>query len=237
MSVLNVTDNRNETGAFAVTGAIGGGVVYATKFAGETGAISRSSVGTFVGTGGVGTFVLKRGHYLFQAVDSVGPSAIFYLPITSSVEAFATRCREAIASRIRLLNLEGITGVHLHFSPNETVVEYPCVFLHIRDVQETNNTTGSTNGTTDWGHATRVTIAHRVDPRDAAPMPDFESWRQAVRHAFDRQRLPGVSEVKYTEFEPGSVAQPYSTGTDSYLMTGSDFTIRCITREPRGFGQ
>ena len=238
MSVtLSVTDNRTESGAFAVTGATGGGTVFATAFRGETGSIGRVSIGTFTGTGGTSTFSLKRGHYLFQAVDTLAESALFYLPITNQTLSFATRCREAIAARLLLLALPKIKGIHQHFSPNETLATYPCIFVHVRDVQESNITIGGTNATTDWGHSIRITLADRVDPRDSKPLPEFELWREKIRHAFDRQRLPGVPQVNYTEYVPGTLAQPYVTPSDSYLMTGSDLTIRCITREQRGFGQ
>lgn len=237
---LSVVDNLDLTATFTVTGSSGSGSVIATRFRGIEGPQTASStVWSFTGDGASSPTAMIPGHYFFQAIQGTNTSPIVYKAIQDTNLAEATANRAAVQARIQLLALDGINdNVVVQFKPNDMTVQYPVVFVTIPDgAGETY--AGGANSMTDWGHPVRVLIADRQDMIQDSESSHFDTWRQAIRRAFDGQRLPGANRVKITLVEPGPVVmkmRPLYATTDPYQLLGSEMTIRCITRETKGFG-
>lgn len=237
---LTVRDNLDLTATFTVTGSSGAGSVIATRFRGIEGPQTASStVWSFTGDGASSPTTMIPGHYFFQAIQGGNTSPIVYQAIQDPTPAESVLCRNAVQDRIKLLALDGINNnVVVQFKPNDMTVQYPVVFVTIPDGSGETDA-GGANSITDWGHPVRVLIADRQDLIQDSESSHFDAWRQQIRRAFDGQRLPGQPRVKMTRVEPGPIVvklRPLYAVQDAYQLLGSELTIRCITRETKGFG-
>lgn len=237
---LIVRDNLDLTATITVSGSSGAGSVIATKFRGVEGLQTAvATVWNFTGDGSSTPVTMTPGHYFFQAIQGTNTSPLVYQTIQDTALAEATACRNAVQARIKLLALQGINNnVVVQFKPNDLNAQYPVVFVTIPDGGGETDT-GGANSITDWGHPVRVLIADRQDMIQDSEAAHFDQWRQQIRHAFDRQRLPGQVRVKMTRVEPGPVVmklRPLYATAEAYQLLGSEMTIRCITREVQGFG-
>ena len=239
---LLVTDNGDATATFTVAGSSGSGTVVASWFRGREGQqTAYSTVWSFSGDGSSSATAMTPGHYFFFAKEGANLSPLVYQSVQDPNDAQAVACRKAVSARIKLLALDGIwNNVVLQFKPNDLAVSYPVVFVTLPEGGGETDT-GGTNATTDWGHPVRVLIADRLDMQMDDQHGHFDMWRQQIRHAFDRQRLPGVTRVKLTRVEPGAMVQRFQVlnadGGQAYQLVGSELVIRCITRELQGFGE
>lgn len=231
---LTVIDNFNGATATATVTNTAGEVVnvYTSPFTGYPGSLPAWTLsGTRAGDGTL-TLNLSPGYYWAYAMaDQMELSNLVYFQVSSSAEAWATLVRRAIRARILTLGLP-IADVYEQWTPDESNVTFPCVMLTVENVMETREQVMSLR--TDIGRPTRVMICDRQDKYDHARLPDYEMWRQKIERSFSEQQLfvAGVQTV-VCKIEYDAIVQPE---LPKYQFMVSEFVIRTITREPRGFG-
>ena len=234
---LSVADNEDGTASVTVAGSPGPGTVLAAPFTGREGGLVWAPVWAFAADGSAAV-TTAPGHYVWLAAAGADLSGPVYQSVADPAPALAEQCLRAVAARVQLLGLSRIGDrVYVRAEAKDLNVSYPCAFVCPPAAAEAGGADAGTNLRSDWGHPVRVTVADRKHPdRGDQTLPDFARWRQQVFRAFDRERLPGVPAVLQTLVEPGPVMQFHVTREGEYSLAATELTVRCVARQPRGFG-
>ena len=236
---LSVTwlDSADGTGGVAtVAGSAGAAVaVWAMPMAdGELFA----QIGTRTGDGPLTLALRPRLYWLYAAA---GPTVTPVLGVhaTDGLAKLPTRCRAAVAARIRSIGLLTPAGdplpvVEQMFPDDATLPErYPCVILSADGTTETDGPSG-TWAADDKGYPVKVHVCDRNGvPPDHRMLPVYEAWRYGIERAFAGQFLPGVPESGSCTVEPYLIVDPNSA---VYQFLVSALLVRCFCRVPRGLG-
>ena len=196
-----------------------------------------SQAGSRVGDGPV-TLALAPRLYWLYAASAGSVSTVVGVHVTDGNAKAPTRCRAAVAARIRALGLTTPGGATMpvieQMYPDEaTISTYPCVVLSVDGATETDGPNG-TWAADDRGFPVKVQICDRNGvPPDHRMLPTYESWRYAIERAFAGQYLPGVPESGSCTIEPYLIADP---AMPQYQFFVSGMLVRCFCRVPRGLG-
>jgi len=239
---LSVTDNGDSTVGLAVAGGTASGVVRAAAFTGREGPLAWADVWTFAADGASPPVAVPPAHYVWAAVAGGDVSPPVYQSVADPAPALAEQCLRQVAARVQLLALPRIGGTRVYVRADvlDANLSYPCVVVYPPAEAETPGPDGGTNTRSDWGHPVRVVAVDRKHPSQGdAILPDFAQWRQQLFRAFDREALPGVSggAVLQTVVEPGPVLRFFASAPGKeYSLAATELTVRCVARQPRGFG-
>ena len=234
---LATTDNRDGTGmTAAVAGSSGGSVtVWAMPMADN---VPFALIATRTGNGTLPLPLLPHLYWLYAA-EGAAVTPVQGGSATDGLAKTPTRCRAAVAARVRTLGLTDPSNgrplpVHEQLYPDETGVQtYPCVILSVEGSTETVGNNG-TFAADDKGYPVKLMVADRLgSPPDHSRLPVYEAWRYAIERAFDGQYLPGVPESAECKVEPYLIADP---AMPQYQHFQSGMLIRCFCRVPRGLG-
>lgn len=190
--------------------------------------------GNRVGDGPV-TLTLPPGVWwaYLLAGSAVTPPRLF--TVTDGRESVATRCREAVAARISLLDLPAIdplpalAGIYSQLTPTFSNVTFPAILLTPYGAQEAKGP--GTNSRDEVGYPVVCLICHNAGKFQHDLLPGIERWRYWIDRAFDGQHLPGLAESVRTQVDPQTIIAP-DLLEDARVLSG--LVIRCHTRVPRG---
>jgi hypothetical protein len=238
---LSVMDNGNSTVGLTVTGSTAPGTVSAALFTGQEGALAWSTVWSFSADGTSPPITVAPGHYVWAAFAGPAVSPPVYQSVVDPTPALAEQCLRQVAARIQLLALPRIgSRVYVRADALDANLSYPCVVVYPPAEGEVPGPDGGTNARSDWEHPIRVSVMDRKHPSQGdAILPSFAGWRQQILRAFDREALPGIAggALLQTVVEPGPVMRFYATAPGKeYSLAATELTIRCLARQPRGFG-
>jgi hypothetical protein len=232
---LAVTDSANGGGFTAtITGGTAGAsnqlAYQLTTDLGDqevwTSAGSRSGPGTITGTA-------PKGYRWWRVLSTLGTESVVSnlvrQALTDGADSVLTRCLDAAVATIHGLDLNGVQQVKWMERPDDQVLEFPCVLL--TSWEQVEQLRGGTLQRDDIGHPVLGAIMTRAEVGVEEDKVPLQKWRQAIRRAFINQRLVGVPEVMWCEYEPLGIVQEESA---KYQWKSSNFLLRFITREPRG---
>lgn len=181
---------------------------------------------------GTATIPLRPGVYwAYLLTDAPEVTDPVYFRVTDGLGSVPERCFAAVRDRVRALALPCTERVYDQTFTDDPAVTYPLTIVTRTGDRQSNPATLS--GRDDWGHPVRVILRDKVIRFDQTARAAFDGWRQAVVRAFHNHRLPGVPESVVCRVEFGALIEP-QPGTGGKLV--SEFTVRCVTREPRGLG-
>lgn len=236
---LTVSDNADGTGGVAtIAGSTIGttNTLYRAAVTGDLGAVSFTSTGTRTGDGTIPITDPASGYYWWYVSNSnagvVTISNLVYQRFTDATDSVRKRCRDAIVSQLTLLALDGI-GSRVFGRPiyDEQTVSLPCALVTYQDTPD--QLRGGTNQRDDRGIPIQVFLLTESGLGADAPDGKYTLWRQSAERCFINQRLSGVDEVYTCEIEPAVI---FERELPKYSRVVSAFTVRCVTREVRGFG-
>jgi hypothetical protein len=189
--------------------------------------------GTRVGDGTV-TVTLPPRLYFGAAKSPIDCTTPMPFAIINPADAVATRCRNAVVARIKLLGLNRIgEKVYSHLYPDDSGVEtYPCVVCSSQGLSERMNAAGL-NMLDEKGYPVKVGFYETGRNSDHTVLPELESWREKVARAVMYWQPDSVPESLMTTVEPMVIVEP---GSKEYGLLMGYFVVRVTCREPRGLG-
>jgi hypothetical protein len=190
--------------------------------------------GNRVGDGEI-PLTLTAGVWWAYLLSGTTPTPPQLFGVTDGLESVATRCREAVAARIALLNLSAVgqlpavAGVYSQLTPDFSNVVFPAVILTSYGTQEAKGP--GTNARDEVGYPVVCLVCHNAGKFRHDLLPGVERWRYWIDRAFDGQHLPGLAESVRTQVDPQTIVAPELL-EDARVMSG--LVVRCYTRVPRG---
>lgn len=253
---LSFADAADGTGGtLTITGSTGGATntLYMQRldatWYGDTGWVSE---GSRSGSGTI-TVTCSPGTYLGYVLSVLGSESNVSVPLmfrASDVsESIYFQCLEAVQTRIRLLELEGIAyhnvvtwKAPLLRAVGEEVKKkaaFPVVIISTMD-SETLNADAGTNYRDEIVYAVGVTVISELKD-EYARKPEYDhlttghnrhlKWREAIRRAFINQRLPSVPSVQRCTIQ---LRVPQIAGLLNESLEGSAMVLQFTSRETRG---
>ena len=238
--VLTIADSADGgNGTATVTGATTGttNTLYRQSVDGELGGSTWTSTGSRTSSGTIPIALSAKGYFWWYVLSELAGESVVsnlvYQPLTDGDEAVLTRCIDAIAARLTLLNVTGIgTKIYSRTLPDDPVISYPCTLVCREPTPHQYR--GGSNTRDDIGYPIQVLNMTSDSLRQNSPVERYDLWRQQQERAFREQRLPGVDECQWCEIEPLKILDDQAPAMFSKVVSG--FTIRAVTREVRGFG-
>jgi hypothetical protein len=161
--------------------------------------------------------------------------------VTDGLAKPPTRCRDAVAARVQLLDLPAVgsgdgrldrpRGYYSQIVPDEANAQFPCLVFTCDGLSERKRP--GTNWADEVGYPTRVLVADTNGRVQHAKLPAYEHWRYLLDRAFDNQVLPGVPESIGCTVEP-QVVIDQRLPMYQHLISGLVVWSWC--RVPRGLG-
>lgn len=251
---ITADDNGSKEITVEVDGLSGGEVatILASKWNGSAGPQVWQSIGTITDPAtSLNATLASFGAYMLVATrpalaDAV--SNVFYLPVVDDDLSLFMQCEASIVAKIQALNLQGPGNeaigdrVYNQTAPHDTTVTYPCALVASNEgIEKIDEALAGSNLMSNIGHPFKVFLCLRGNLNQEILRTTFSLWRQTVRRAFDKTRLADVPSCPWTTVEFGPrlevIVYPRDQGTPpaAYEILCTTLTIRCTTREPRGF--
>lgn len=262
---ISVVDNGSKSVTVTLSGAeLGDGVevtVRAARWNGREGPSTWVSVGTITIPDTELTVTMPSfGLYVFFATtldptpEETDPqfTNLYYCAVVDESLSLFMQCETAIVERIQALNLTGYgtrgdeeyvddigDRVYPRLVPHDLDSMYPCVFVVSNEgMEKIDENLAGTNLMSNVGHPFKVLISLKANVNQDVARRVFSKWRQTVRRAFDKVRLP-IPNSPWTTVEPGPRLQQYAYpdrggSGGAYEFIATVLTIRATTREPRG---
>jgi hypothetical protein len=236
--LLAVADNQNNTGATATLTGSDSAHTNTIYVCSVTLIFNQYPVDWYAAANRLGdgtvNLPLPYGTYWAFAVGSVnGVGAIskpVYFQVTVSPTAVYTRILQDVTARIQGLNIPGIkpAQVYTGMFPSDRTSVFPCIWVTKEGLRE--QVIGGTNTRDDFLHPVNVYFVDRNPQTYDQPSPQYDLWRQILRRAFERKRLPNVPEMYDCDVEMNVIVDP-KLPHYQYLVSG--MVLKFKTREPR----
>jgi hypothetical protein len=239
--IIKAVDNAGSpTGCVVTITGSGGGTVTVSAMRVDNPPPSNFVAGGSRTGDGTVSLSLEKGFWWVYAATSSSVSNVVQVQVTDGTDSVPVKCRQAIESRIKALQLKKAGGdplpLYVQFEPDWTGNSYPCIVMSVDNVAETDR--GNTTSAKDFiGYPTRITISDSEGGgavQDHRKMTWLENTRYQVMRAFSNQPLPGIPDVSRCVIEPAPIYSPEAGQYFQRLMTY--FTIRCVANVPRGLG-
>lgn len=233
---LLVSDDLDGSGGVATIAGGGAGdsnTLYRATWAGTTGTLTWTLVGSRTGNGAISIDVTP-GHYLFRLdnlITGVTTVVVVYQPLTdAATKAMLDRALDAAVTRVSGLALPGSPAVSKRWLPRVK----PGDSLPIIAVTPVGGESfpGGLTTQDDIGLPIAVTIMDAANQDPTANLSRDTLYREKILSALRYQRLAGVSEAYILNPEPGMIVNPGMFDDKNLIF--SPLFFRLITRTQRG---
>ncbi len=238
---LAIADSADGTGGVATVSGTGGAstvTLYKAAFTGAMGALTWASAGTRTGDGTItlaSPSPIALGFYQWTVTSLLSGTTTFasvYQNLTDATTAVLRRVLAAVATRIKSLDLAGVSDTLVMEQWMPQVIKgqtEPVVYIC---PGQRESFPGTLTGRDDVGLPVMVTFVWPANGDTTALLAAATLWRDRVLKAFRFQRLPGVDEVINCLPEPGAI---FDEGRFTRANQGvSALGLRFISREARG---
>lgn len=166
-------------------------------------------------------------------------SNLVYALASDNSEALASRCVDALASRLAGLTMDPAddtpsgtapnANIYKRILPSDYIVQYPCIILSHEGQSE--GQPGTLTQKDDVEYPVNVYLADRNDGNNFARRKSYLLWRQQMFRALRNQRLAGITEVLTVKVQPMQVFDPK---LPAYGLVVCGLVCRVWVRETRG---
>ena len=236
---LTIADAGTGTGGTATISGSTAGTTNLLRYAavtGSLGSVSFTDGSSRLGDGTIPFTTPAVGHYWFVVQNTNGAtisiSDFVYQRLTDTTDSVRLQCRDAIVARLKLLALTSI-GNRVIGRPyyDEQNLSFPVALVTFQETPDSYEQ--GTNERDDVGYPIQIFLLDTSGLGPDAPEDKYTLWRQQAERCFRNQALAAVSGIYTCRVEPAIL---FDKELGKYQRVVSAFTVRCISREARGFG-